>query len=123
MLADHETNPFRPRPGDSVHGGYLTSAGGSTLMSLGDNGVMARSTDGGASWLRAWLNIDSYGPGGAAATPFARSEDVLYVGVDTGGVQGSRTRTALSRSTDGGGDVRRTRPAPARSARRRRPGR
>ncbi len=95
-------NDFRPTASGWFPNGYLFSLGDGTVLSIGDNGQLARSPDSGGTWETAWLNWATLGPGSVAPTRFARAGGRLYVSITTGGVQGSYERSRLVYSEDEG---------------------
>lgn len=93
---------FRPGEGNWWNNHHLlVSNDGLTLLSLSDGSTIARSGDAGKTWTRVF-SPPTYGPGGTTWAGVARSGSTIYVGGNTGGVQGSRERTSISRSIDGG---------------------
>lgn len=99
MLPDG--SPFAPTSGNNFINRHLVLfPDGETEISVDDYGTVARSTDAGATWKRVY-GIPRWGgtisPGG-----LVRGGSNLYLGGDSGGVQGSRDRTSVSRSTDSG---------------------
>jgi hypothetical protein len=94
---------FRPGAGNWWNNHHLLlQPDGVTVLSLGDNDTIARSGDGGKTWGLVPFSPPTWGPGNVTFGGIARSGPYIFVAADTGGVQGSRQRTSISRSLDGG---------------------
>ncbi len=95
-------NYYTTIPGN-FENGYLV-ASGTDVLSLGDGGDTAWSTDGGTTWTTTanGLGAQTIGPGAIGATRVAQAGSTLWVSTESGGVQGSKARADLMKSTDGG---------------------
>jgi hypothetical protein len=103
MVADGAQPWMVPDGGNWFQNRHLyATPGGEVALSLGENGVIARSSDFGATWSRVAFQAPAWGTGNIFYGGIASSGTTLYVGAFAGGVQGSNDRFSISNSLDGG---------------------